>query len=54
VLGEVVFGESFAFFSEPLFHGWIDGKLFTDGMAGEIPFYHVSPLDLVICAICRL
>lgn len=49
MLLEVGFGEGFALFSEPLFHGGVDGELFADGVACEVPDEHVAPFDLVVC-----
>lgn len=43
---KIFFGELLSFFSEPLFHGSVDCKLFADGVASEVRGEHVPPFDL--------
>lgn len=48
MLLKIVFRERLAFFSKVFLHCGVDGKLFADGVASEVPDEHVAPFYFVV------
>jgi uncharacterized membrane protein YeaQ/YmgE (transglycosylase-associated protein family) len=47
MLGAIDVGEVGAFLTEMLFHGWVHGQFFADGVAGQGPGELVPPLGFL-------